>query len=79
MNAHHKGKVIAREGWLHMNAYSVFLSPRFETGTKKEEKAKNDGKVADTGIKQRFGPPIVSNFFSSTAKLAQGIQYIEGQ
>ena len=62
-----------------MNAYSVFLSPRFETGTKKEEKAKNDGKVADTGIKQRFGPPIVSNFFSSTAKLAQGIQYIEGQ
>ena len=60
-NAGHKGDIVAQQDWLHMNAYSVFLSPRLQTGSKLtvEEQAKDRGKLEDTGIRHFFGKDIV--------------------
>ena len=73
------GDIFAQQDWLHMNTYSVFPSPRLQTGSQAEEKAKDRGKLANTGIRQLFGKDILPNFCSSTPKLSNGLQYSEGQ
>ena len=78
-NAGTKGDVTAFHGYLHMNAYPVFLSPRLKTGSEGEEKKKDSEKISDIGMQGLFGGNTVPNFCFSTAKLNTGIQYTEGQ
>ena len=61
-NAGHKGHITAQQGWLHMNAYSVLLSPRLKVGSEMEENAKDRGKLEGTGIRKFFGKEIVPEF-----------------
>ena len=78
-NAGTKGNITAYHGYLHMNAYPVFLSPRLKVGSEEQEKKKDNGKILDTGIRGIFGGGLVPEFCCSTSKLNTGIQYSEGQ
>ena len=78
-NAGTKGDITAYRGYLHMNAYPVFLKPRLKAGSAEQEVAKDNGKILDTGIKGIFGGDLVPEFCFSTSKLTTGIQYSEGQ
>ena len=49
-NAGNKGNITAFHGYLHMNAYTVFLSSRLKVGSAVEEAAKDKGKIVDTGM-----------------------------
>ena len=49
-NAGNKGNITAFHGYLHMNAYTVFLSSRLKVGSAVEEAAKDKGEIFDTGM-----------------------------
>ena len=78
-NAGTKGNITAYHGYLHMNAYPVFLPPRLKAGSAEEEAQKDKGKILDTGIRELFGKGLVPELCFSTAKLNTGMQYSEGQ
>ena len=78
-NAGTKGDVTAFHGYLHMNAYPVFLVPRLKTHSAEQEEKKDSGRISDIEMRGTFGKDIVPNFCFSTAKLVHGIQYTEGQ
>ena len=78
-NAGTKGDITAFHGYLHMNAYPVFLVPRLKTHSAEQEAAKDSGKISPTYIKGIFGKDIIPNVCFSTAKLVNGIQWTEGQ
>ena len=78
-NAGTKGDITAFHGYLHMNAYPVFLVPRLKTHSAEQEAAKDRGKISPTYIKGIFGKNIIPNVCYSTAKLVDGIQWTEGQ
>ena len=75
-NTGHKGDIFAQQGWLHMNAYIMFLSPLLQRGSQMEEKAKDreNLKLQDTGIRGIFGKDIVPKFCSTTAKLSNTME-----
>ena len=64
-NAGNKGAIVAKQGYLHMNAYSLFLPPCLKVGSEAEEDAKDRGKLVDKGIRELFGKDIVPNFCST--------------
>ena len=78
-NAGTKGDITAFHGYLHMNAYPVFLVPRLQTHSADQEEKKDRGKISPTYIKGIFGKNIIPNVCYSTAKLVDGIQWTEGQ
>ena len=78
-NAGNKGDITTKHGYLHMNAYSVLISPRLKVGSAVKEDAIDRGKLDDKGMRELFGKVIVPNFCSSTAKLSNRLQCSEGQ
>ena len=74
-----KGNITAYHGYLHMNAYPVFLTPRLKAASSEQEEKKDNGKILDTGIKGIFGGDLVPEFCFGTSKLNTGMQYSEGQ
>ena len=78
-NAGTKGNITAYHGYLHMNAYPVFLTPRLKAGSAEQEVENDKGKNLDKGMRDLFGKGLVPEFCFSTAKLNTGMQYSEGQ
>ena len=78
-NAGTKGDITAFHGYLHMNAYPVFLVPRLQTHSAEQQEKMDRGKISPTYIKGLFGKNIIPNVCYSTAKLVDGIQWTEGQ
>ena len=54
-NAGAKGNITAYHGYLHMNAYPVFLVPRLKVRSEEPEKKKDTVKILDIGIRGIFG------------------------
>ena len=63
-NAGNNGAITAFHGYLHMNAYTVFLASRLKVGSEAEEAAIDRGKLEDKGMRELFGNGQVPKFLA---------------